>query len=285
MPGPTVDGTANARFLFVTHASRRWAGHIGRAGYAARAALYGLVAALALDAARRFDPQEPRGIVGAMHKLAERPGGRLLLGLITVGLLAQVIWRGVQAVTDVERPHGRPPRWWTRLGWSVIGLFYATVFVRAVGFLLRARSGGGMHKRSLVAHALTFPLGRAVAFGIGAGLIVFAAVELWRAWRGTFLEDFDRNALTGAGRRALAIIGRVGMAGRALVFAAAGLLLARSTWRARADTVGTGDVLRQLLAGPFGPIVVGAIALGLFAYAALMVGEAVWRRNVRAPRL
>ncbi|MGZ3406929.1 MAG: DUF1206 domain-containing protein, partial [Polyangia bacterium] len=97
--------------------------------------------------------------------------------------------------------------------------------------------------------------------------------------------DFDPSALDGARRRAIAIIGRIGLAGRALVFGAAGALLVRSTWRARADTVGTGDVLRQLLTGPFGPPVVAVIAVGLFAYAALMVGEAVWRRNVRAPRL
>ncbi|MGZ3407124.1 MAG: DUF1206 domain-containing protein [Polyangia bacterium] len=219
-----------------------------------------------------------------MHELAGRPGGRLLLGLITVGLLAPVIWRGVQALTNIEHPRGHSPRWSTRLGWSVIGLFYAALFVRAVGFLLHVR-GGGLHKRSLVARALTFPLGRAVAFGVGAGLVVFAAVELWKSWRATFLDDFDPSALDRARRHAIAIIGRVGLAGRALVFGAAGALLVRSTWRARADTIGTGDVLRQLLAGPFGPLVVAVIAVGLFAYAALMVGEAAWRRNVRAPRL
>jgi hypothetical protein len=55
----------------------------------------------------------------------------------------------------------------------------------------------------------------------------------------------------------------------------------RSAWRARADTIGTGDVLRHLVAGPFGSEIVAAIALGLFAYAALMIFEAAWRRNVR----
>ncbi|MGZ3442369.1 MAG: DUF1206 domain-containing protein [Polyangia bacterium] len=83
----------------------------------------------------------------------------------------------------------------------------------------------------------------------------------------------------------LAVIGRVGIVGRALLFAGAGELLVRSAWRARADTIGTGDVLRHLLAGPLGVPLVGAIAVGLFAYAVLMVGEAVWRRNVRSPRL
>ncbi|MCU1281557.1 MAG: hypothetical protein JWM53_5103, partial [bacterium] len=186
MPSIAAHGTANARYDNVTRDAHRWAGRVGRAGYAARAAVYCLIAALALDAARRFDAREPRGMVGALHKLAERTGGRLLLGLLAVGLLAQVLWRAVQVFSDIERPHGHRPRWWTRIGWGFIGLFYASVLVRAVGFMLRLRSDGGAHKRSLVARALAYPFGRAVVFGIGAGLLVYAVVELWKAWRATF---------------------------------------------------------------------------------------------------
>ena len=269
----------------MTQASRRWAGRIGRAGYAARAAVYCLVAALALDAARRFDAHEPRGVVGALHALANQTGGRLLLGLLAVGLLAQAVWRGVQALTNIEAVHGHSPRWWVRVGWGFIGLLYASILVRAVGFMLRLRSGGGGHKRSLIARGLEHPFGRAVAFGIGAGLVVYAVVELWKAWRATFLDDFDRRALTRSRRRALALVGRVGIVGRAGIFAAAGVLVVRSSGRARADTIGIGDVLRQLMAGPLGAPLVAVLAVGLFAYAALMVAEAAWRRNVRAPRL
>ncbi|MCU1282435.1 MAG: hypothetical protein JWM53_5981 [bacterium] len=267
----------------MTPDSHRWAGRIGRAGYVARAAVYCLIAALALDAARRYDPHEPRGVIGALHELANRTGGRLLLGLLTVGLLAQVVWRAVQAVSDIERPHGRAPRWWTRIGWSLIGLFYASLFVRAVSFMLRLHSDGGAHKRSLVSRALAHPSGRMAAFGVGAGLFIAAVVELVKAWRGSFLDDFDRRRLSRARWRALSVVGRIGLAGRALVFAAAGVLLVRSAWRARADTIGTGDVLRHVMTGPFGQPLVAIIAVGLFAYAALLVGEAAWRSNVRAP--
>ena len=266
----------------MTQDARRWAGRIGRAGFAARAAVYCLVAALALDAARRFDPREPRGFVGALHKLAERPGGRVLLSLLAAGLLAQAVWRGVQALTDIERPHGRAPRWWTRIGWSFIGIFYASLFARAVAFVFHHHGGGYAEKRSLVARALVHPSGRVVVCGIGVGLLVFFGVELWRAWRASFLDDLDTAALTPGRRRAISVIGRIGLVGRGLVFAAGGVLLLRSAWRERADTIGTGDVLRHLVAGRFGPPLVAAIAFGLFAYAVLMIFEAAWRRNVRA---
>jgi hypothetical protein len=278
-----MPGTAHARSVVVTNDARRWAGRIGRAGYAARAAVYCLVAALALDAARRIDPAEPRGLVGALRELVARPGGRALIALLAVGLLAQALWRAVQAFSDVERPHGHPPRFTTRIGWSFIGVAYGALFVRAVRIVAEPHARGG-DKRSLVARALGYQSGRVVAYGIAVGLLVFALVELVRGWRGSFLDDLDERALAGPRRRVMAVIGRVGVLGRALVFAAGGLLLARSAFAARADTIGVGDVLRHLLAGPFGQPLVAALAIGLFAYAALMAGEAAWRRNVR-PKL
>lgn len=265
----------------MTGDSRRLAAIIGRLGYAARAAVYCLVAAIALDAARRFDPHEPRGVIGGLHKLAAQPGGRLLLVLLAIGLAAQVAWRAVQAFSNIERPHGRAPRWTTRFGWSCIGVFYASLFVRAVGFVFHHNGDGGAHKRSLLRAVLAHAPGRIVVYGVGVGLMVFAVVELYKAWRATFLDDFDRRALTPRRRLLLTIVGRVGLVGRGFVFGAAGVMLVRSAWRARADTIGTGDVLRHLVAGRFGQPLVAAIALALFAYAALMIFEAAWRKNVR----
>lgn len=220
---------------------------------------------------------------GGLHELAARPGGRLLLALLAVGLAAQVVWRAVQALTDIERPRGRAPRWTSRFGWSCIGAFYASLFVHAVGLMIHHPGASHAHKRSLLDRALTHSAGRAILFAVAIGLGVFAVVELYKVWRATFLDDFDRRTLTPARRRGLALVGRVGLVGRALLFGAAAALLMRSAWRARADTITTGDVLRHLVAGRFGAPLVGAIAVALFAYAALMIFEAAWRYNVQPP--
>jgi hypothetical protein len=140
---------------------------------------------------------------------------------------------------------------------------------------------GGTDKRSLVARGLASVEGRVIAYGVAAGLLVYTGYELWKVWRAPFLSDFDPQKLDRLRTRALRLLGRIGLFGRSVMYGAAGVLLARSTWRARADTIGTGDVLRHLMASRFGRPLVAVIALGLFAYAALMVGEAVWRRNVR----
>lgn len=68
---------------------------------------------------------------------------------------------------------------------------------------------------------------------------------------------------------------------RSLVAAALAHPASRAPPCARADTIGTGDVLRHLFAAPFGQPLVAAAAVGLFAYAAFMLLEAAWRRSVR----
>ncbi len=263
----------------MTSGTRRTCAWIGRAGYAACAAVYALVAVIALDAARRLDRREPRGPIGALHRLAEHRYGRVLLALFAVGLCAQAVWRGVQALSDVERPHGRPAAWWMRLGFALVGISYLPIIARTFAFLFDVHEHAGS-TRSYVATALAHPAGRALVFGIGGGLFVWAVVELWKAWRGTFLDELDDGATATPRRRAIvSAVGRIGIGGRALVFGAGGIMLVRSAWRARADTVGTGDILRHLFA--FGQPVLVVAALGLLAYAARMTLEAAWRRSVR----
>jgi hypothetical protein len=136
---------------------------------------------------------------------------------------------------------------------------------------------GDHHSRSFVARVVAHPLGRVVVIGVGVGLLVYGVVELVQAVRGSFVHDFDGKALKRATRRALSAVGRVGLAVRGVLFGAAGVLLVRSAWRARADTVSTGDVLRRLAASSFGVPVMAVLSVGLFAYAGLMFAEACWR--------
>jgi hypothetical protein len=274
-------GTPDALFTIVVLGpdSGRWARRIGCAGYAARAAVYGIIAGFGLDAALRLDPSEPKGLGEAFRALVARPGGRWLLALLALLLLMQVAWRALQALTDVETRDGRPPGLARRVGHGLVGLFYAGLFGRAAALVLGVH--GDSARRSALARVLAHPFGRLVSIGVGVGLLVFAAVELRRAWRSSFLDDFGDRALSPRARCLVQAVGRAGLGVRGLVFALGGVLLAHSGWRARADTLDVGDVLREVAHRPFGIALVGLIAVGLFAYAALMIGEAVWRRDAQ----
>jgi Domain of Unknown Function (DUF1206) len=63
-------------------------GLFGRAGFAARGIVLGLIGAFLVQAAVQHDPRDAVGLDGALQELAQKPHGRALLGLVAAGLLA-----------------------------------------------------------------------------------------------------------------------------------------------------------------------------------------------------
>jgi Domain of Unknown Function (DUF1206) len=63
-------------------------GLFGRAGFAARGIVIGLIGAFLVQAAVQHDPRDAVGLDGALQELAQQPHGRVLLALVGAGLLA-----------------------------------------------------------------------------------------------------------------------------------------------------------------------------------------------------
>ena len=76
---------------------QRWATRLGRVGFAARGVVFGIVGGLLLAAAIHAEPQEARGLGGALTTLAEQSFGPWLLGVLAVGLMAYGIYVLVEA--------------------------------------------------------------------------------------------------------------------------------------------------------------------------------------------
>lgn len=70
----------------MTPAERTWTKRIGIAGHAARAVVYSLIGIFVLRAAVTFDPQQARGLGGALQEIAQNTAGPWLLGLVALGL-------------------------------------------------------------------------------------------------------------------------------------------------------------------------------------------------------
>jgi Na+/proline symporter len=74
-----------------------WATRIGRFGLAARGVVFVIIGFFLLQAARQSDPNQARGLDGALKALAQQPYGPWLLGIVALGLVAYGIYQGVQA--------------------------------------------------------------------------------------------------------------------------------------------------------------------------------------------
>ena len=76
------------RHLACGAGAARWVVPLGRAGYAARAAVLLVIGGFLVVAAYQSDPSEARGLGGALLALQAQPFGRALFGLVALGLAA-----------------------------------------------------------------------------------------------------------------------------------------------------------------------------------------------------
>jgi hypothetical protein len=67
---------------------RKWTERWGRLGIAARGIIFGIVGVFLIRAALQYDPQEARGLGGALQTLAQQPLGPWLLGAVALGFIA-----------------------------------------------------------------------------------------------------------------------------------------------------------------------------------------------------
>lgn len=70
---------------------------VGILGYLARGVVFSLVGIFLVRAAWEYDPKQARGLDGALLELAQQPYGGVLLGAVSVGLIAFALYCFVQA--------------------------------------------------------------------------------------------------------------------------------------------------------------------------------------------
>ncbi len=67
---------------------RTWATRSGRLGYAARGVVFGVIGVFLVQAALQTDPEQARGLGGALQTLAHGPFGAYILGAVALGIVA-----------------------------------------------------------------------------------------------------------------------------------------------------------------------------------------------------
>lgn len=78
-------------------AERTWATRAGRFGHAARGVVFLVIGFFLIQAARQSDPNQARGLGGALAALAQQPYGPWILAVVAIGLVAYGIYLLVEA--------------------------------------------------------------------------------------------------------------------------------------------------------------------------------------------
>jgi Domain of Unknown Function (DUF1206) len=261
-------------------AAHPWVERLSRLGYAAKGLVYFVIGLLALQAAIGTGG-ETTDQNGALQAIVTQPFGKFLLAIVALGLMGYVLWRVVQTAIDPEHAGQRPDAKQVaqRLGYAFSAIAYAGLAITAVKMILGTNQSGSNATQDWTARFLAQPFGQWLVGLAGVVAVAVGVSYLYEAYKAKFRHQLNLGAM-GPKEQMWAIrLGRFGIAARGIVFAIIGFFLVLAAVRSNPSKAkGLGDALAALAQQPFGPWLLGLVALGLMAYSVYSLVEARYRR-------
>lgn len=262
-------------------ATGKWMTRLARLGYAMKGVVYLVIGVLATQLAigRGGSATDQKGALQAIY---EQPLGKGLMIVVAIGLLGFALWSLIQAIFDTEGKGKKAKGIVGRIGYAVVGVSYGLLALAAFRLTLGAGDAGQNSTdsaQSWTAKLLEQPFG--VALVVLAGLLVLAVAGylFYKAYSAKFRQKLGLASLNPSVRKAVIFVGRFGNAALGVVLAIVGLFLAIAAFQHDPQNAkGLDGVLQTLLHQPFGPFLLGIVALGLASYGAYSFVEARYRR-------
>ena len=280
-PGNTLEESARQAGQAVRGASRPWVEKLARFGYAARGVVYAVIGILAIQTAF-FGRGQATGTEGAIRTIAEQ--SRILLVLIAIGLIGYALWRFVQAFLDPEGL-GRDAKGMVKRGAMLAsGLIYGGLALTAFRIMSGSGDAAGSGQggnQALTASILDKPFGRWPVALAGIAVIASALHQIWSAYTKRFERKLNTAEMNEQERRMALRTGQLGLSARGIAFLITGWFLVQAALKYDPSQArGLGGALETLARQPYGPWLLGLVALGLIAFGAYSFLEARYRRIV-----
>jgi len=276
-----ITAAAQAVTRRVTEAPDHWVATLARLGYATIGVVYLMIGTLATQAAL--------GTGGAIADtrdvlvtIARQPFGRVLLGLTALGLSGYALWRFVQACFDPERKGTAARGLLTHLGFAVSGVAYAALAVLAARMALGAGGASGQAaEQEWTALVLAQPFGPWLVGLIGGIIIGVGLAHFYRAYTAQFMQEYATGEMSARQQRWAKWLGQCGLAARGGTFGImGGFFIYAGVSAAPSEARGLGGALVAVAQQPYGPWLLGGVALGLVAYGLFCLSQALYRRVV-----
>ena len=253
--------------------------HLARVGLVAYGVLHVLIGWLAFQVAWSGRPEAvDADQTGALQAVSGSPGGRVLLWVIGLGMLALAFWQA-----------GEVLRWWTgllrpehRLRAAVVcvkcaakAVVYAVLGGTALFFAAGIEYEADERFQDLTDETLEIPGGSALVVAVGVGVVCVGVYVLVRGVTGGFMKDVDLDAAPDRWEPHIERIGSVGYVAKGIAFAVSGglLVFAAATHDVTTAT-GLDGAMNAIAAVPTGRWLLTAVAVGFAAFGVYALARA-----------
>ena len=260
--------------------SAPWFAALARLGYAAKGLVYIVIGWLALMTAfsaggQTTDPQ------GAITSIYLHPFGKVLLFIIFVGFVGYALWQFARAAFNPDGEGDAKKDGVRRIGYAVVGVSYLSFALAALRLMTQqaAPKGSNATTQDWTARLLSAPGGVFLVVLLGLIVLGVAVGLFYEAWKLRFERYFPLSQMNEGERKLTRYTGRYGIGSLGAIFVIMGLFLIDAAIHHDPHKAqGLAGALATLASQPFGPILLGLIALGLVAYGVFGWVEARYRR-------
>ncbi|GEO03277.1 membrane protein [Adhaeribacter aerolatus] len=256
------------------HPRPQWTENFARFGMAAKGVVYSLVGALAFMAAFEINGNSEQGAgkQGVFQFILEQPFGKILLGIVTLGLVCYTIWRFIQAFMDSESKGADAKGIGKRIGYAFSGVIYGSLAFYAAKLVLGSgsSSGGGDSRQTLAGKLLEQPFGQWLVGIVAIVTMGMGLYQIYKAISGKYLKNVQTASIKSEIKDMLMKAGKVGYIARGIVWGIIGFLFLKAAMNSNAQEAGGTSSAFQFLEQSYGSILLGAIAIGLVCYGVFM---------------
>lgn len=276
---PALDKLQGQAQQTVRHAAP-WVERMARLGYGAKGVVYIVIGLLAVEAAFTGGGKTTNS-QGALTTIFQEPFGQFLLAIVGVGLAGYALWRFVEAGLDLEDKGRDAKGIATRVGYVCSGGAYAVLAFTAFQLITGSahRSNGTTGTQDWTARLLSMPFGQVLVGLIGLVVIGLGFGQFVKGYKADFDKRLKLNEIPATFRSWAVLSGRWGYMARGIVFTILGGFLVEAALHSNPQQAkGIGSALDLLAEQPYGPLLLGVVAIGLASYGLFMLVEARYRR-------
>lgn len=253
----------------------RWISNFARFGLTAKGVVYCLVGVIAFMAAFEIgrSSEQEAGKQGAFRFLLEQPYGKILLGLVAIGMLSYSLWRFIQTFKDTEDKGTDAKGIGKRIGYAFSGFVYLALAFYAAKLVLGSGggSGSGDSRQTLARELLSQPLGQWLLGAVAIGVMATGVYQLYRAFSERYMKKVQASRLKPEWQKTLIRAGKIGYSARGIVWLIIGYMFLQAAMQSdSSEAGGSGKAFQFLESSSYGSYLLGAVALGLICYGVFM---------------